>query len=64
MVLSTNNNKDVNRAPFRPKIMEDKGAPGLYNQLMKTCWDEVPENRCQMKEILRIVSKLNREYGL
>ena len=56
--------KGTNEKPFRPTIMEGNGAPGDYNNLMKRCWEQDPEERCQMKDIIKIVHKLNRDFGM
>ncbi|XP_066915362.1 atrial natriuretic peptide receptor 1-like [Clytia hemisphaerica] len=56
--------KGNDEKPFRPTIMEGNGAPGDYNNLMRRCWEQDPEERCQIKDITKTVQKLNRDFGM
>ena len=50
--------------PFRPAIPCDTDAEPDYIQLMKQCWHNEPSNRGTIKDVLKAISKLNKDNKL
>ena len=50
--------------PFRPAIPCDTDAEPDYIQLMKQCWHNEPSNRGTVKDVLKAISKLNKDNKL
>ena len=50
--------------PFRPTIPSDTGAAEDYVHLMRQCWHDEPSNRRTVKDILKAMSKLNKDNKL